>query len=44
MSKRNEAKQRARCTLEIKKEAVRLVKGGPEASVAARVLGCPNRA
>ena len=40
MSKRNEGKQRARYTLEFKLEAVRLVKGGQESSVTARVLGC----
>ena len=43
MSKRNEAKQRARYTLEFKLEAVRLVKGGQEASVTARVLGVPKQ-
>ena len=39
MSRRDEAKQRARYTLEFKLEAVRLVKAGQEASVTARVLG-----
>ena len=43
MSKRNEAKQRARYTLEFKLEVVRLVKGGQEASVTARVLGVPKQ-
>ena len=43
MSKRNEGKQRARYTLEFKLEAVRLVKGGQEASVTARVLGVPKQ-
>ena len=43
MSKRTEAKQRARYTLEFKLEAVRLVKGGQEASVTARVLGVPKQ-
>ena len=42
MSKKDEAKQRARYTLEFKLEAVRLVKGGQEASVTARVLGIPK--
>ena len=40
---RNEAKQRARYTLEFKLEAVRLVKGGQESSVTARVLGVPKQ-
>ena len=35
-------KHRARYTLEFKLEAVRLVKGGQEASVTARVLGVPE--
>ena len=39
MSKKDEAKHRARYTLEFKLEAVRLVKAGQEASVTARVLG-----
>ena len=43
MSKRTEAKQRARYTREFKLEAVRLVKGGQEASVTARVLGVPKQ-
>ena len=43
MSKRTGAKQRARYTLEFKLEAVRLVKGGQEASVTARVLGVPKQ-
>ena len=38
MSKKDEAKQRARYTLEFKLEAVRLVKAGQEASVTARGL------
>ena len=41
MSKRDDAKHRARYTLEFKLEAVRLVKGGQEASVTARILGIP---
>ena len=43
MSKKDEAKRRARYTLEFKLEAVRLVKGGQEASVTARVLGMPKQ-
>ena len=43
MSKQNEAKSRARYTLEFKLEAVRLVKSGQEASVTARVLGVPKQ-
>ena len=39
MSKKDEAKHRARYTLEVKPETVRLVKAGQEASVTARVLG-----
>ena len=37
------SKHRARYTLEFKLEAVRLVKGGQEASVTARVLGVPKQ-
>ena len=39
MSKRVEAKHRARYTLEFQLKAMRLVKGVQEASVTARVLG-----
>jgi transposase-like protein len=42
MSRKDEAKRRARYTLEFKLEAVRLVKAGQEASVTARVLGIPK--
>ena len=42
MTKRDDAKHRARYTLELKLEAVRLVKAGQEASVTARVLGMPK--
>ena len=42
MTKREDAKHRARYTLEFKLEAVRLVKAGQEASVTARVLGMPK--
>ena len=43
MSRKDEAKHRARYTLEFKLEAVRLVKAGQEASVTARVLGIPKQ-
>jgi transposase-like protein len=43
MSKKDDVKHRARYTLEFKLEAVRLVKGGQEASVTARVLGIPKQ-
>jgi transposase-like protein len=43
MSKKDEAKHRARYTLEFKLEAVRLVKAGQEALVTARVLGIPKQ-
>lgn len=43
MSKRDEAKQRVRYTLEFKLEAVRSVKVGQEASVTARVRGIPRQ-
>jgi len=43
MSRKDEAKHRARYTLEFKLEAVRLVKGGQEASVTARILGIPKQ-
>jgi transposase-like protein len=43
MSKKDESKHRARYTLEFKLEAVRLVKGGQEASVTARVLDVPKQ-
>ena len=41
MTKKEDAKYRARYTLELKLETVRLVKAGQEASVTARVLGVP---
>jgi transposase-like protein len=43
MSRKDDVKHRARYTLEFKLEAVRLVKGGQEASVTARVLGIPKQ-
>ncbi len=42
MSKKDEIKHRARYTLEFKLEAVRLVKGGQEMAVTARVLNIPK--
>ena len=41
-TKKDDAKHRARYTLEFKLEAVRLVKAGQEAAVTARVLGRPK--
>jgi transposase-like protein len=43
MSKKEDAQQRARYTLEFKLEAVRLVKAGQAASVTARVLSVPKQ-
>jgi transposase-like protein len=43
MSKKSQDQHRARYTLELKLEAVRLVKAGQEASVTARVLGMPKQ-
>ena len=43
MSGKDEMKRRARYTLEFKLEAVRLVKGGQDASVTARVLDVPKQ-
>ena len=43
MSKKDEAKHRARYTVEFKLEAVWLVKAGQEASVTARVLSIPKQ-
>ncbi len=43
MSKKDEAKHRARYTLEFKLEAVRRVKAGQEASMTASVLGMPKQ-
>ena len=42
MTKSDAAKHRARCTLEVKLEAVRLVKSGQDASMMARALGMPK--
>ena len=43
MSKKGDTGHRARYTLEFKLEAVRLVNGGQDVGVTAKVLGCPNR-
>jgi transposase-like protein len=43
MSKNDQGQRRARYTLEFKLEAVRLVKGGQEVSVTARILGVPKQ-
>jgi transposase-like protein len=42
MSKQDDKRRRAKYTLEFKLEAVRLVKGGQDATVTARVLGIPQ--
>ena len=42
MSKQDDKRRRAKYTLEFKLEAVRLVKGGQDAAVTARVLGLPK--
>jgi len=43
MSKQDDKRRRAKYTLEFKLEAVRLVKGGQDVSVTARVLDIPKR-
>ncbi len=43
MSKKDTSRHRAQYTLEFKLEAVRLVKGGQEVGVTARVLGMPKQ-
>ena len=43
MGKRNDTGHRARYTLEFKLEAVRLVKGGQDVGVTAKVLGMPKQ-
>jgi transposase-like protein len=43
MSKKVDKRRSAKYTLEFKLEAVRLVKGGQEAAVTARVLGMPKQ-
>ena len=43
MSKQDDRRRRAKYTLEFKLEAVRLVKGGQDAAVTARVLGMPKQ-
>lgn len=42
MSEQDDKRRRAKCTLEFKLQAVRLVKGGQDAAVTARVLGIPK--
>ncbi len=42
MSKQDDKRRRAKYTLEFKLEAVRLVKGGQDATVTAGVLGIPK--
>jgi len=42
MSKQEDKRHRAKYTLEFKLEAVRLVEGGQDVSVTARVLGIPK--
>ena len=43
MGKKDETAQRARYTLEFKLEAVRLVKGGQDVGVTAKILGMPKQ-
>ena len=43
MDKKDETKHRSRYTLEFKLEAVRLVKGGQDVGVTAKVLGMPKQ-
>jgi len=43
MSKKGDTGHRARYTLEFKLEAVRLVKGGQDVGVTAKVLGMPKQ-
>jgi len=43
MGKKDDTAQRARYTLEFKLEAVRLVKGGQDVGVTAKVLGMPKQ-
>jgi transposase len=43
MSKKEQVRQRGQYTIEFKLEAVRLVKGGQEAAVTARVLNVPKQ-
>ena len=42
MNKQDDKRRRAKYTLEFKLEAVRLVKGGQDATVTSRVLGIPK--
>jgi transposase len=43
MSKKEQVRQRGQYTIEFKLEAVRLIKGGQEAAVTARVLNVPKQ-
>ena len=43
MGKKDDTAHRARYTLEFKLEAVRLVKGGQDVGVTAKVLGMPKQ-
>jgi transposase len=43
MSKKEQVRQRGQYTMEFKLEAVRLIKGGQEAAVTARVLNVPKQ-
>jgi transposase len=43
MSKKEQVRQRGQYTTEFKLEAVRLIKGGQEAAVTARVLNVPKQ-
>ena len=42
MSKKDDKRRRSKYTLEFKLGAVRLVKGGQDAAVSARILGIPK--
>ena len=42
MSKKDDKRRRSKYTLEFKLEAVRLVKGGRDAAVSARILATPK--
>lgn len=43
MSKRKDGQERGKYTLEFKREAVRLVKGGQAVPVTAKILGVPTQ-
>ena len=42
MSKQDDKRQRAKYALDFRLDAVRLVKGGTDAAVSARILGIPK--